>query len=78
MALFTEQYEKMGVFNKRGNKAGIRCKIDTRVMNLGIQYLSKMGRSAYEQFILYNPAYPGYSTIQKYIAKVNILIKILI
>ena len=62
--------ENMGKFNKRGHKAGIRCRIDPRVMHLGITYANQMGQSAYEVFRKTNLAFPSYSLIRKDLGKV--------
>jgi hypothetical protein len=76
MALFKENMQNMGKFNKRGHKAGIRCRIDPRVMHLGITYANQMGQSAYEAFRKTNLAFPSYSSIRKDLGKVLLLLSI--
>ena len=72
-AIFKESMNTMGKWNKNENKAGIRPKIDVRVMHLAVIYANAMGQRCYETFIENNPAYPTYSTIKKLLAKVNII-----
>ena len=71
--IFQQSYETMGVFNKNGEKIGIKnTKIPPRILQLAVDLVIKMGVTAYNKFKDSSaPFLPSYSTIQNYIRKVS-------